>query len=190
VRLDIFPSCCAAWSPLSGRESTYRAVQFWPATSYLTETFGYSQLVAARFEEAKAARTLVNELETLGDNWDGYGASPITPQTCTNARGLIDMIEASPHKVPIPEIAPTPSGTISFEWETDEVVLYLEVGNTRVSGYIKMDRNPPTYLHGRVHDLDQQSLTFVQTTIAAPENPSRSITAIYRQVPQHELVAA
>ena len=33
VRFDIFPSCCAASSPQSGRESIYRAVQFWPATS-------------------------------------------------------------------------------------------------------------------------------------------------------------
>jgi len=33
VRLDMFPSCCAASSPQSGRESTYRPVQFCPATS-------------------------------------------------------------------------------------------------------------------------------------------------------------
>src|SRR5271157_4551499 len=33
VRLDMFPSCYAAYSPQSGRESTYRPVQFCPATS-------------------------------------------------------------------------------------------------------------------------------------------------------------
>src|ERR1022692_2953979 len=37
VRLDMFPSCYAASSPQSGRESTYRPVQFCPATSEARE---------------------------------------------------------------------------------------------------------------------------------------------------------
>jgi hypothetical protein len=90
-------------------------------------------------EEATVARRLINEFKELKDNWDGYGASSISDQTRRNARQLIDIIEATPGSLPIPEISPVPSGTIAFEWEIDDTVVYLEIGNTRFSGYIRTD---------------------------------------------------
>jgi hypothetical protein len=128
-------------------------------------------------EEAKMARTLITEFESLKDNWDGYGASGFTQQTCSNARRLIDMIEPDLTKIGIPDIAPNPWGTISFEWESDESVLYLEIGNTQIRGYISIDKNPPTYVHGLVTELNQRILTIIQTAIDAwPSAPVPSVT--------------
>jgi hypothetical protein len=48
----MFPSCYAASSPQSGRESTYRAVQFWPATSANRKLAAYDTEKRESFERA------------------------------------------------------------------------------------------------------------------------------------------
>jgi|SRR5271157_2016603 len=125
--------------------------------------FSYGLSTAMRIEEAKAARHLLQEFATLKQDWDGYGASPISDAARVHARSLIDMIEAAPGAPPIPEISPTPSGTISFEWETQGAYAYLEIGSTRYSGFIKTEQGP-TLFQGSTDYLDQNILSLIQSS--------------------------
>ena len=109
----------------------------------------YLNAVATRFEEAKSARNSIEEFSTLTANWDGYGASPISHMACANARYFVDLIEATPFGLPPPDVAPTPVGTISFEWEAPHAEAYVEIGNSRYSGFIKVrDEEKAIYLEG------------------------------------------
>ncbi len=51
--------------------------------------------------------------ECSEDNWDGYGALPITQETYDEA---VRFLNALPSWLPIPEIVPEPDGDIGFEW--------------------------------------------------------------------------
>lgn len=46
-------------------------------------------------------------------DWDGYDAYPITKEALDQA---LMFIEALPENIIIPDIAPEPSGSLSFEW--------------------------------------------------------------------------
>lgn len=78
------------------------------------------------------------ELSTLKDNWDGYGASPIEHTVLNHLEFLI-------HKMPTicvdslstDSILPNPNGTVSLEWSSDTRELFLEIGNQYATYYIK-----------------------------------------------------
>ncbi len=51
--------------------------------------------------------------ERSEENWDGYEADPITPETYFESRNLIDLL---PLYLPPPDVLPEPDGGIAFEW--------------------------------------------------------------------------
>lgn len=180
-------SPCTSWVESFARAS-------WMVTGVYPPTEGayFLPFTAQRIENAKTARESINELGSLQDNWDGYGASSISDQARRHALLFIDMIEAAPSGVPIPDVSPTPSGTVAFEWETHDGQAYLEIGNTRYSGYIKLDRQAPTFIYGQVDYLlfDQPIVASIQRAISAPATPSPPVTEIHAPAPRYELVAA
>jgi hypothetical protein len=63
------------------------------------------------------------------DDWDGYGAKPITRETVVTARRFRRLL---PRYAGTPDIAPGADGTIGFEWrsgpDTDRTILIVDVG--------------------------------------------------------------
>src|SRR6266540_5638638 len=51
--------------------------------------------------------------EALTDNWDGYGARAVRPETRDNA---IWFLRSLPSSVPSPDVAVDPDGEVAFEW--------------------------------------------------------------------------
>jgi hypothetical protein len=171
---------------IGGIVGTGQGIVYEPA-----ESFMYWVPTATRLEEAKSVRRSVDEFAQLRENWDGYGASPISDQAHENARRFIDLIEAAPFDVPAPEVSPQPSGTISFEWEMPYAEVYLEIGNTLYSGFIKTEDEQPLFLHGDADSVDQQIVALIQNAIAGPSAYSvPTITEIRTQPEWHELLAA
>jgi hypothetical protein len=84
----------------------------------------------------------------LPDNWDGYGALRVVSAVVDNTVQALETMSASNPLIPIPEVTPTPSGTISLTWESAEVDAVLEFGMTRYSGYVQMRHQPVVYLQG------------------------------------------
>lgn len=102
------------------------------------------------FESARAA---IEEFGALKENWDGYGAASISYAARDNAIQFVRAIETAPFTMPPPEIRPQPSGTILFEWETPQAEAYLEIGDTRYSGFVKPTEKQPTFLEGDASEL-------------------------------------
>ena len=181
IRLDITP-IFLEWSAIA---NTAVGQLFMMAE----EVVSFAVPTATRIEQAKSARFIVGEFANLNENWDGYGAAAISQQTRDNALHFVDLIEAAPYGVPAPEICPKPNGTISFEWETPHVEAYLEIGNTRYSGFIAADRQPPALFEGHADSMDQQIVALVQRAMSlAPTHPT-SITEIYTPTQKHENLA-
>ena len=61
----------------------------------------------------------LGDLGRLQHNWDGYGASAISPRTIKRVESALREILAADGKgVPLPFIAPANDGTIVLEWKT------------------------------------------------------------------------
>ena len=58
------------------------------------------------------------ELSKLKENWDGYGASSISPKSLEKAEKLLESIE----------IVPTPDGTIQVGFSIDGIEIEIEMG--------------------------------------------------------------
>jgi hypothetical protein len=181
------------FSASSGGTTAVLANVYENMTRQLTpeKSFEYFLPTASRLEGTKLARHSIEEFGNLSENWDGYGASSISAQARGNANHFIEVIEAAPLNMPVPEISPQPSGTISFEWETPYAEVYLEIGNTLYSGFIKTDDEEPLFLQGQADSLDQQIVALMQSAIAGPfAYPTPTITEIRVQPEWHERVAA
>lgn len=58
------------------------------------------------------------ELENLAEecaheNWDGYGAAPVSSNTILNAA---KVVKAIPEGIPIPSLSAEPDGHVTLEW--------------------------------------------------------------------------
>jgi hypothetical protein len=56
------------------------------------------------------------------EDWDGYGASPVTPDALDEIWRLIQLL---PSFLPIPEILAEPSGEIGLEWCKDQRSIFV-----------------------------------------------------------------
>lgn len=67
------------------------------------------------------------------EDWDGYGAKGVTPQSLNVA---LEFLEKLPAFVANPEIAADPDGEISFEWfKSDDMILTLSINSERKIAY-------------------------------------------------------
>ncbi|MDD5091340.1 MAG: hypothetical protein PHQ23_10555 [Candidatus Wallbacteria bacterium] len=76
---------------------------------------------------ASVANTIRNKLLSLSflsDNWDGYGAKPISSQAVSRAAMLVD--EAFDEATPVPSVVPVPNGSVQLEWHENNVDLEIE----------------------------------------------------------------
>ena len=70
-----------------------------------------------------AGRTI--SLTELPEGWDSFDAAPISLQTVTSALTLLAL--SSTPEVPMPDVVPTVSGGIAFEWSLKKHSLEIEV---------------------------------------------------------------
>jgi len=83
---------------------------------------------------------MIDELASLGPNWDGEGAVPIPPQTLDNTRRLLSAFSRFPAGFPAPpEITPNPNGTVSLDWSNERGWVTVEVGRSTFTIVLKVD---------------------------------------------------
>ncbi|MBI5970337.1 MAG: hypothetical protein HY884_04215 [Deltaproteobacteria bacterium] len=72
--------------------------------------------------------------DCLKENWDGYGAKPITLIAYIEAEKFINLL---PSSIPLPEIVPELTGEIGFEWFKDkENGLIVSVNGNKDISYV------------------------------------------------------
>lgn len=71
----------------------------------------------------------LQEISTLEENWDGYGAIPVSERVIKNTQSILNRLYGH-----YPTLSPSTYGTISldFEDEKEENFVYLEVGTTEI----------------------------------------------------------
>jgi hypothetical protein len=79
----------------------------------------------------------IDELQSLKDDWDGYGGYAPSKLVCSHANRLINCLAREFPELPSPEISPTSNGTVLLTWGGGLGEATLEVGDFQFSGYIR-----------------------------------------------------
>jgi hypothetical protein len=87
------------------------------------------------------------------DDWDGYGALPISRETVESARRFFLQI---PRRFDYVDIAPGSDGTIGFEWR---------FGTDRNRSFVLIDVGPGKVFSGRKIDPGGKITPFVTTRV-------------------------
>ena len=105
-------------------------------------------------------------LESSEENWDGYGAKPMTPLDHYQA---FRFLEALPPHVPTPEVSVDPDGEAAFEWyRGPRHILSVSVGWNSTLSYAGI--HGLGKVHGEEHFVD--------------ELPNSILANVYRLFPQ------
>jgi hypothetical protein len=125
-------------------------------------------------EKASALATLAAlEAECSARGWDGDDAEAISPIAASAAKRLV---RALPNDIPLPEFAPEPDGSISFDWIRSPTQLFsLSVGRGNRLAYAWLDGSDKG--HGVAH-FDGQNI------------PARVLEGIHGIVGGHAAVGA
>jgi hypothetical protein len=105
--------------------------------------------------EPTGAQAVLGQIAALKKDWNGYGALPVTAESCAHAQGFLAAV---PQGMIAPEITPTSNGTITFEWESGDGDALVEIGKSRYSGHIQPRNGQTLYLQGALSAAaDQRS---------------------------------
>jgi hypothetical protein len=124
------------------------------------------------------AESQVEELSRMEENWDGYGALPISRATKYNA---LSVLRGIVRHAPTPDITPNPNGTVSFEWESPRGKAHLEIGQTRLSFYITPVAGTPIFKDASASDILLNSISIgilVSSNLFPLQHGTTSITKI------------
>jgi hypothetical protein len=80
----------------------------------------------------KEIKEIIKTYTELEENWDGYGAIPLTSESMTNSYLILDALEIEPD-----DCYPNPHGTISLEYTKNKTFLSVEIGSNAFSYYTK-----------------------------------------------------
>lgn len=89
----------------------------------------------------------LKRIADLGDNWDGYGAKPITPAMVAAVRRFVDRLHGTHDDLTVkpgtetacltPHLAASSSGTVQLEWQYGGRSLELEFETPTEIRYLK-----------------------------------------------------
>ena len=87
------------------------------------------------------------EFRHLSDGWNGPNSVGVLAEVLSRVELALHVVKSIP-TLPEPELTPTNHGTISLEWASKHAEVYIEVGKTRMSGFIKGEGGRLTLLSG------------------------------------------
>src|SRR5204863_10222506 len=93
-------------------------------------------------------------------------------------RRFIQVLTRLPAGIPVPEVMPKSGGTMGFEWDVGTAEAYLEIGNTKFSGYVKSEDHEAILIEGRAGEFDERIVMLIQEALFPPATVSNTINLI------------
>lgn len=97
-------------------------------------------------------------IRDLQNGWHGVGSVRISNQVIERVVGLGKTI-ATVKGLPAPDVTPNSHGTVSLEWDNENISLYVEIGKTRMNGFLKVAGYDPIM----IPSVSELSESFFQT---------------------------
>ena len=94
---------------------------FGSASSHLFEP---TASLWVRHADSRVGRA-VGTLARLTNNWDSYGAEPLSREILDRTRDFVSFLMSQ--NVPLPDIAPASSGAIFLNWRSEDIEIEIEL---------------------------------------------------------------
>ncbi|MGE8361880.1 hypothetical protein [Pseudomonas sp.] len=159
--VPMFMSSVATYAPRRPRGSHHLLHAIAKPTPVFAENLAYEM------------KEVISSFGALGENWDGYGAIPVNPQTVENSKSAANLLFA---ELPVADIFPNPNGTITFEWDTDKGIANLEIGESRYSFYIETKDGDFYPLSGEARNITRLIPLAIAATIFEESEPAQTVT--------------
>lgn len=121
-----------------------------------TNVFSSPQVVVAPRQPAAWRSDTIKKLEnlaTLGDNWDSYGADQIDVRSISHAKELVSLLSTYVG-VESPAVGATPDGEVGLSWDGGHWSLDAEINKDGRIDYVYIDdRNNINDVEKSTHNL-------------------------------------
>jgi hypothetical protein len=152
---DITYGPCGASAPSSTLAWIYEASPSTPLVPLVS-------IQASAIAGAEHLFQTLDGIASLDNDWDGYGALKISDEAIAASRQIIgNSIGLQPF-----DLTPRANGTLAMEWQQHGHEAYVEIGKTRISGYV-MKESRETYFLDLVTIGAQLSLPAIVNTLLA-----------------------
>ncbi|TAK38497.1 MAG: hypothetical protein EPO28_11210 [Saprospiraceae bacterium] len=93
-----------------------------------------------RKDRWSAVRTKIQSFTRLKNNWDGYGAIPVSPEVADACLNFLRLLPESFLEHLEPEnITPTPYSTVTIDWEHgDSHFVTVEIGKSKANFFAQL----------------------------------------------------
>lgn len=118
-----------------------RTLDFIVALSMPTKTMAYDGI-----------RSQLEALKSYNSDWDGYGASSVSPIAIENSRVLLQGILCSDPLAM--QIMPSHSGAVIFKYSFGNTIIRGEIGVDSVSFYVRRKGQPTEYYNDEPWNMD------------------------------------
>jgi hypothetical protein len=126
--------------------------------AYLQWDFAQTMTIGRLYTETRRSIARASKWAMV-DNWDGYGARPIDPESCLKA---IQFSKLLPMDIPLPEVEVDTDGEIRFEWyRSPRQVLSVAVGGDGALAYAGLFGASKT--HGTEYISDELPTTILDS---------------------------
>ena len=117
----------------------------------------------------------LKEYATFGEDWDTYGAKPISPRAVAAARDLLFTVFAAFYDSGAPDglsnplalpaiVTPSPDGAIHFVWQQGNRELAVDVYDMDAYAYLLV--TPVQASDGMVHTYKEETVTSLAMMVA------------------------
>jgi hypothetical protein len=159
-------------APESGQQWIFGTSTNLVPQGMLSDYFTYQSPLASE-AHINAAQTL-RDISHLTEDWDGYGALQVSTEALASAYWIL----SNSYNLPVPEFTPTANGTLGVEWKRGEKEAYVEVGKTRVSGYVKPTASKTYYVACASSDAPISLSAIIHGILTADEATISPITPL------------
>jgi hypothetical protein len=118
----------------------------------------------------------ITVIASLTDGWLGAESVRVGDAVLNRTRQaalLISRVKG----LSAPDVSPNPQGTISLEWESESTVIYLEIGDSKMAGFIQIAGMAPLVLP--VEDLTISFFAGLKDLLSPAKGLSISISEGY-----------
>jgi len=121
----------------------------------------------------KSSNQRLDELAALPDDWDSYGAPPLSAAAIQHARSLLITLTRQPGpldgiEVNPAHIAPLPSGGVQFEWAGSQADIEVEIDPDGKLAYLLIDRTGEQRTFTEAEDVPAMTVVEHVTRVLRP----------------------
>lgn len=100
--------------------------------------------------------TMFQKIGELPENWNSYGAAPISKWSIDQAKAIVN--EGIALGLPVPDVIPASGASVCIEWHTGAAELIIEASPWDGVTYLAVERDTQSETEGVMNDSNRSQI--------------------------------